>query len=449
MDKIKPRTLSGFVELSPPNQVLFDTITRRLRDSFSLYGFTPLDMPLMDAAEVLLAKSGGETEKQIYTLSRGDTDLAMRYELTTSLAKYVAMNYSKLTFPFRRYEIGRAYRGERPQRGRFREFYQADIDIIGDGALSVLNEAEIPSVIYKCFTSLGLKRFRIHINNRKVMGGFFEIIGAGNAAVDVMRAVDKLGKTGVDKMSDTLTGSLGLSQTQADEIISFVTSQGDSFGVLDKYKGLNASFDVGADELTAVRRNIAGLGVPESHFMVDLSIARGLDYYTGTVYETYLTDHPAVGSICSGGRYDDLAECFIDRKLPGVGISIGLSRLFSILHEQDMLNYSVLTAPADVLIIPMTEDVSPAASLASKMRESGLRVQIYSESKKFKAKVSYADKLGIPFVVFLGEDEIGRGLITVKDMSNGEQTTASYGILTAGICDKIKALRDGAPIKDN
>ena len=446
MDKIKPRTLSGFMELLPQQQVLFDSMARRLRDSFSLYGFTPLDTPLMEAAEILLAKGGGETEKQIYLLGKGNADLALRYELTTSLAKYVALNHGLLTFPFRRYEIGKVYRGERAQRGRFREFYQADIDIIGDGGLDILNEAEIPSVIYKCFTSLGLKRFVIRINNRKALSGFFEIAGVGGAATDVMRVVDKLDKMGAEKLTDTLICDLGLSKAQAAEIIGFATHKGDPFEILDKYRGKNTMFDLGADELAAVRRYILDLGVPESHFKIDLSIARGLDYYTGTVYETYLTDHQSVGAVCSGGRYDNLAEYYTDKKLPGVGISIGLTRLFYILQEQGMLNGAVLAAPADVLVIPMTEDLSHAVSLAASMREAGLRVQVYGESKKFKTKVSYADKLGIPFVVFLGEDELSRGVIKVKDMTSGEQTTASTGILTAGICKKIGELRCGAPI---
>ena len=449
MDKIKPRTLSGFMELLPPGQVCFDTMMLKLRDSFSLYGFTPLDTPLMESAEILLAKGGGETEKQIYTLRKGDNDLAIRYELTASLAKYVALHYNDLTFPLRRYEIGKVYRGERAQRGRFREFYQADIDIIGDGNLDIMNEAEIPGIIHRCFTSLGLERFVIRINNRKVLGGFFEILGIDGAVkTDVMRVVDKLDKIGAEKLSKTLTDDLDLSQKQAEEILAFVTSKSDPFDVLDKYMGQNEIFDLGAGELIALQRHLEGFGVPDTHYKIDLSLARGLDYYTGTVYETLLADHPEVGSVCGGGRYDNLAEYYSDRKMPGVGISIGLTRLFFVLQEQGLLNEAFLSAPADVLIIPMTDDLSHAVKLATSMRESGLRVQIYSENKKFKTKVSYADKLGIPYVVFLGEDEINKGLITVKDMSSGEQTTASYGILTAGICDKIKALRKGAPIKE-
>ncbi|MCL2392853.1 MAG: histidine--tRNA ligase [Oscillospiraceae bacterium] len=448
MEKIKPRTLSGFMELLPGHQVYFDTMIRKLRESFALYGFTPLDTPLMEAAEILLAKGGGETEKQIYTLSKGDTDLALRYELTTSLAKYVALNYSRLTFPFRRYEIGKVYRGERAQRGRFREFYQADIDIIGDGGLDVLNEAEIPSVIYRCFKSLGLERFVIRINNRKVLSGFFEIIGVGGKVTDVLRMVDKLDKIGVTKLTEALTNDLGLTNNQVTEILDFVTHKGDPFEVIDKYRGRNELFDSGADELAAIRQHITGLGVPDTHFKIDLAIARGLDYYTGTVYETYLLDHPQVGAICSGGRYDNLAGYYTDKNLPGVGISIGMTRLFYILQEQGLLNESVLTAPADVLIIPMTDDLSHAVLLAAAMRESGLRTQIYGENKKFKVKVSYADKLEIPYVVFLGEDEILEGKITVKDMTSGEQTTAESSLLIARISEKINALRSGAPIKE-
>ena len=447
MDRIKPRTLSGFVELLPPQQVLLEKIKEKLRDSFSLFGFTPLDTPIMEAAEILLAKGGGETEKQIYSFRKGDTDLALRFELTASLAKYVALNYSRLTFPFRRYELGKVYRGERPQHGRFREFYQADIDIIGDGELDILNEAEIPAVIYKCFTSLGLESFTIRVNNRKVLNGFFRLLGIDDAATDVMRAVDKLDKIGPDKLASYLTCDLGLQKSRADELISLVTYEGDPLDILDKYRGKNDVFDIGADELTAVKRHVAGLGVPDSHFAIDLSIARGLDYYTGTVYETYLTDYPDIGSVCSGGRYDDLAECFTDRKLPGVGISIGLNRLFFKLQEQGLLSDSVLTAPADVLIIPMTDDFSHAIALAASMREAGLRVQVYGERKKFKLKVSYANKLGVPYVVFLGEDEISKGQITVKDMTSGAQTTASAAMLTAGLLEKVKAMRGGSLIQ--
>ncbi|MDR2598888.1 MAG: histidine--tRNA ligase [Oscillospiraceae bacterium] len=441
MKKIKPRTLSGFMELSPSKQVIFDAMVQNLRETFALYSFTPLDTPLMEAAEILLAKGGGETEKQVYTLNKGDTDLALRYELTTSLAKYVALYYNDLTFPFRRYEIGKVYRGERSQRGRFREFYQADIDIIGDGSLDILNEAEIPAVIYHSFMSLGLKDFIIRINNRKVLSGIFEILRIKSSIADVLRIVDKLGKIGVKKLTALLTNDLKLQKEQAGELVSFLTFSEEPFDVLNKYKGQNELFDEGTRELQAVQNHLTALGIPSTHYKIDLSIARGLDYYTGTVYETYLVDHPEVGAICSGGRYDNLADFFTDRKMPGVGISIGLTRLFYILQEQDLLSNSYLVSPADVLLIPMTDDLSHAVKLAALMREMKLRVQIYSESKKFKVKVSYADKHNIPFVVFLGEDEIKSNNITVKNMVTGEQTTASAAMLTAGIVDKITALR--------
>ena len=447
MKKIKPRTLSGFMELLPPDQVRFNAMMQKLRESFSLYGFTPLDTPLMEAAEILLAKGGGETEKQGYTLNKGDTDLAIRYELTTSLAKYATLYYNDLEFPFRRFEIGKVYRGERAQRGRFREFYQADIDIIGDGELDIMNEAEIPGVIYKCLTSLGLNRFVIHINNRNILNGFFEILGLRDSATDIMRAVDKLAKIGAEKLKLILIDDINLSKSQADEVLAFVTQENHT-SVLEKYIGKNESFDRGVRELSLLQSHLKDFGVPETHYKIDISLARGLDYYTGTVYETYLTDHPEVGSIGGGGRYDNLAEYFTDRKMPGVGISIGLTRLFFILQEQGLLNSLFLSAPADVLIIPMTDEHSHAVKLATAMREQGLRVQIYSENKKFKVKISYADKLGIPFVAFLGEDEINKGAITVKNMSTGEQTTASPAILTAGIIEKISTLRQGVPIKE-
>lgn len=449
MATIKPRTLSGFMELLPQQQVYFDSMVRTLKNSFSLYGFTALDLPLMEAAEILLAKGGGETEKQVYTLKKGDTDLAIRYDLTTSLAKYTAMNYSSLTFPFRRYEIGKVYRGERAQRGRFREFYQADIDIIGDGSLDILNDAEIPSVIYNCLSALGLEHFVIHINNRKVLSGFFAILGVEKASPEIMRIIDKLAKIGVKKTKDLLVNEATLSAHAADEIINLISCESDPITYIEAYRNKNELFDEGADELAAVARYMSDFGVPECSYKIDLSIARGLDYYTGTIYETLMTYHPEVGSICSGGRYDNLAEYYTDKKLPGVGISIGLTRLFSILTEQKMLNPAVKADPADILILPMTDDLNHSISLATSMREQGLRVQIYSENKKFKHKISYADKLNIPYVIFLGEDEIKGGTITVKDMQSGEQTTASPAIITAGLAERILVNKNNKPIFDS
>ena len=452
MDKIKPRTLSGFMELQPDKQVQMDKMRAVLAETYARYGFTPLDTPAIEAAEVLLAKGGGETEKQIYRFTKGDSDLALRFDLTVPLAKYVAANYGQLTFPFRRYQIGKVWRGERAQRGRFREFYQADIDIIGDGALDILNEAEIPAIIYDTFTRLGLHRFRIRVNNRKVLNGFFAILGLSGQAGDVLRTIDKLDKIGADKVRELLTDTCGVAVEQADEILRFIACPGtsaDKLAFLEQYRGRNETFDTGLDELRTVVGYLPAFGVPEENFELDLTIARGLDYYTGTVYETVLLDHPEVGSICSGGRYDDLAGYYTNKSLPGVGISIGLTRLFYILQEQNMISDAVLTAPADVLILPMTDDLSAAVSLASMLRAGGLRVQLYSEKKKFKAKIGYADKLGIPFVIFLGEDEIAQNVCALKNMDTGEQEAVTQAAALETIRAEIARRTAGAILRES
>ena len=429
MAEMTPRTLSGFMELLPKPQQQMERMMDILRRTYSLYGFTPLDTPVIEAAEVLLAKGGGETEKQIYRFNKGDADLALRFDLTVPLAKYVALHYNDLAFPFRRYQIGKVYRGERAQRGRFREFYQADIDIIGDGKLDITNEAEIPSIIYQTFTSLGLTRFQIRVNNRKILNGFYAMLGLTEQSGDIMRTVDKLDKIGAGKVRTCLTEDVGLTAEQADEIMQFISITGSNRQVLDAlagYQGRHELFDQGLDELNTVTRYLSAFGVPEENFAVDLTIARGLDYYTGTVYETTLLDHPEIGSVCSGGRYDNLAAYYTDRQLPGVGISIGLTRLFYVLGEQGLLNPQLPTAPADVLILPMTQDLTPAIRLATRLRSAGVRTQLYTEQKKFKAKMNYADKLGVPYVVFLGDDEIAAGLVACKDMTSGDQTKLSF-----------------------
>ena len=354
MEKVKPRTLSGFMELLPAPQVQMECIMQVLRETYALYGFYPLDTPLIESSEVLLAKGGGETEKQIYRFTKGDSDLSLRFDLTVPLAKYVAQHYGELTFPFRRFQIGKVYRGERAQRGRFREFYQADIDVIGDGKLDIINEAEVPSIIYKTFTSLGLERFKIRINNRKVLNGFFAILGLTEKAGDVMRTIDKLEKIGAEKVKAILCDDFGVAGETADELLAFIQTPGGTEGILaalEGYKGKNEVFDQGADELKTVAQYMQAFGVPTDHFEIDLTIARGLDYYTGTVYETAMLDHPEIGSICSGGRYDNLAEYYTDKQLPGVGISIGLTRLFYVLGEQGYLNDKMNRAPADEMCI--------------------------------------------------------------------------------------------------
>ena len=426
--KVQPRTLSGFMELLPRQQLLMESIMQTLRDTYSLYGFTPLDTPIIESSDVLLAKGGGETEKQIYRFTRGENDLSLRFDLTVPLAKYVALHYGELAFPFRRYQIGKVYRGERAQRGRFREFYQADIDMIGDGKLDVSNEAEMPAIIYQVFTRLGLKKFQIRVNNRKILNGFYGMLGLSEQAGDIIRTVDKLEKIGTEKVKSSLV-ELGVTAEKANEILEFIGIKGSNQQVLealDGYRDKNELFDLGLDELKTVVKYLSGFGVPEENFAVDLTIARGLDYYTGTVYETLMINHPEIGSICSGGRYDNLAEYYTDKILPGVGISIGLTRLFFILNEQGMLNEERNTAPADVLLLPMVEDLSPAVELATRFRNAGVRVQLYGEQKKFKAKMNYADKIGVPYVVFLGEDEIRDGVVACKDMKSGEQTKLRF-----------------------
>ena len=428
MEIIKPRTLSGFMELLPGKQIRFEKMVEILRRTYASYGFTPLDTPAIEDAKILLAKGGGETEKQIYRLQKGDSDLALRFDLTVPLAKYVALHYSELAFPFRRYQISKVYRGERAQRGRFREFYQADIDIIGDGKLDILNEAEIPAIICKVFRGFGLRRFQIRVNNRKILTGFYAMLGLADKSGDIMRTVDKLDKIGPDKVRAILLEDCGLGGAQAEEILGFIAIRGTNAQVLaalEGYAGKNEVFDAGLSELKAVTANLAAFGVPEENFAVDLTIARGLDYYTGTVYETALLDHPEIGSVCSGGRYDNLAGYYIDKPLPGVGISIGLTRLFYVLDEQGLLNPDLPASPADALVLPMTADPGPAIALAEALRSRGLRVQLYCEQRKFRQKLNYADKLGVPFAVLLGEDEIAANVCSVKHMISGEQRRLS------------------------
>ncbi len=452
MEKIKPRTLSGFMELLPAPQMQMERIMEILRRTYALYGFTPLDTPAIESAEVLLAKGGGETEKQIYRFQKGDNDLALRFDLTVPLAKYVAIHSGELCFPFRRYQIGKVYRGERAQRGRFREFYQADIDIIGDGKLSIINEAEIPSIIYRTFRALGLTRFQIRVNNRKILSGFYEILGLSDRAGDIMRTVDKLDKIGPENVRLVLCEDDGISEEKADEILKFISIGGSNAQVLEAlgaYRGRSERFDEGLQELSTVVGYLGAFGVPEENFRVDLTIARGLDYYTGTVYETTMLDHPEIGSVCSGGRYDNLAAYYTDRQLPGVGISIGLTRLFYVLGEQGMLDPDLPTAPADVLVLPMGDEaLGGAIALSTELREQGIRVQLYTEARKFKAKMQYADRLSIPYVIFLGEDELAQGKCSVKELATGQQQTLNTDEAAALIRAGLAARMRGTVIRE-
>jgi len=422
MDKVQPKTLSGFMELLPNEQVLFNQMKEKIQKTYEKYGFLPIDTPVIEASEVLLAKAGGETEKQLYSFKKGENDLTLRFDLTVPLAKYVAEYTNELSFPFRRYQIGKVYRGERAQRGRFREFYQCDIDVIGDGELNIINDAEIPSIMYEVFKELGLENFTIRINNRKILNGLFQSINAEDKAVDIMRTIDKIEKIGTDNVIKELK-TLGVEQEGIKTIISFIKIQGNTDDKIKELENLsieNETFKKGVQELTEVIKYIRLFNVPEECFAIDLSIARGLDYYTGTVYETFLNDYKQIGSICSGGRYNDLAGYYTDKNLPGVGMSIGLTRLFFVLNDIGLIKAEKKSI-SEVLVISMLEDLSPAINVANKLRTAGINTEIYFDEKKIKAKFKYADKLKIPYVIAIGEDEIKSGKYALKNMETGEQ----------------------------
>ena len=422
MAKTEPRTLSGFMELLPNDQILFNQMMNTIEETYQRFGFLPLDTPIIELSEVLLAKAGGETEKQIYRFNKGDTDLSLRFDLTVPLAKYVAKNYGNLSFPFRRYQIGKVYRGERTQKGRYREFYQCDIDIIGDGELDLINDAELPSVIYMIFTKLGFSNFTIKINNRKILNGLFKSIGQKENSVEILRIIDKIDKIGKEAVIEELE-KINVGKEQIDKIISFIEIDDTNDEKIEKLKALkieNETFKKGLEELTFVVKNMRLFGIPETNIMIDLTIARGLDYYTGTVYETFLNDYRELGSVCSGGRYENLAENYTDKKLPGVGISIGLTRLFYKLQELNLIK-SEKKSISDVLIIPMVEDLGLPIKVANTLRENEINTEIYLNNKKLKAKFKYADKLEIPYVIVIGEDEIEKQVVKLKDMKTGEE----------------------------
>lgn len=436
--KTEPRTLAGFMELMPNEQILFNQIKEKIEKTYKKFGFLPLDTPILELSEVLLAKAGGETEKQIYRFEKGDTDVSMRFDLTVPLAKYVAKNYGNLSFPFRRYQIGKVYRGERTQKGRFREFYQCDIDIIGDEELSIINDAELPSVIYNVFKELGFEDFTICINNRKILNGLFESIEQKENSVEILRVIDKIEKIGKEAVIEELE-KIEVTKDAIDKIISFIEIEGSTDEKLQKLQSLNIeneTFKLGYEELTQVVKNVRLFGVPDSNFKVDFTIARGLDYYTGTVYETFLNQYREIGSICSGGRYENLAEFYTDKKLPGVGISIGLTRLFYKLNELNLIKAEKKSV-ADVLVIPMIEDMTIPIKVAKDLRMQGINTEIFLNDKKLKAKMKYADKLEIPYVIVIGEDEVVSEVVKIKDMITGKEEKCQI----KNIADFIKNIK--------
>ena len=433
--KVQPKTLPGFMELLPNEQILFNKMKETIQKSYEKYGFLPLDTPIIEDANVLLAKAGGETEKQIYRFEKGENDLALRFDLTVPLAKYVTEYYDKLSFPFKRYQIGKVYRGEKPQRGRYREFYQCDVDIIGDGKLSIINDAEIPSIIYNTFKKLGFDEFTICINNRKILNGLFLSLKLENESAEILRIIDKIDKIGAEEVKNELLKNIEIEKVET--IMRFIAIDGNNDNKIKSLEELNINnevFQEGLGELKQLIKFIKIFGVPENNFKIDLTIARGLDYYTGTVYETFLDKYRNLGSVCSGGRYDNLAEYYTDRKMPGVGISIGLSRLFFQLIDNKIISAEDQCI-SNVLIISMTDNYEMCADIARKLRDNDLNVQINIEEQKLGKKFKYADNLNVKYVIIIGEDEIKNNVITLKNMFTGEQKTLTFE-------DAVKIVKD-------
>ena len=426
MTIVKPSTLPGFMELLPKDQMLFNEMKDIIRKNFEKHGFLPIDTPVIEKSEVLLAKGGGETEKQIYRFSKGDTDMSLRFDLTVPLARYTVEHMNDLSFPFKRYQIGKVYRGEKAQKGRFREFYQCDIDTIGMGELSLVNDAEFPVVIFHTFKDLGFTDFTIHLNNRKILKGFFSSLGIEDS-MNVLRTVDKLDKIGEEKVLEEL-GENGIGRDSGEKILEFIKIDGTVDEILEQLRDLKIEdeiFQEGLDELTQVIGYMRDFGIDEDCFDIDLKIARGLDYYTGTVYETTLDNYPKIGSVCSGGRYEDLASYYTDKALPGVGISIGLSRLFYQLNEAKIIS-SEEKSLVDLLIIPMDDCVHDGIKLLSELREKGVRVSVYTEFAKLKKKFKYADQTKVDYVIVLGEEEIKSRKYSLKDMKTGDQEEVTF-----------------------
>ena len=419
---VQPTILPGFMELLPNEQLVFNSMIKTIQESYELFGFVPLDTPIIEKAEVLLAKAGLEATKQTYRFKKGDSDQALRFDLTVPLARYVSQHFQDLLFPFRRYQIGKVYRGEKPQKGRFREFYQCDVDIIGRGVLEPVNDAEILAVTFFTFNKLGLGKFCIKLNNRKILSGFVENMEIKNSVSDVMRLIDKLEKLGKNVFVQELK-KIGLDTDQITALTSLLTINENALSTIKRLYDLkidNDLFNDGVKELEEVIKYIKYLNIPETHWKIDLSIARGLDYYTGTVYETILLEHPDIGSVCSGGRYDNLAEYYTEEKLPGVGISLGLTRLFYQLNERNLIDKHSLT-PTKFLLLPLTESPSEACGLATKLREALIPTQVYAHENSLRKKLEYANKLGVNYVGILGDTELSDSSITVKNMITGEQ----------------------------
>ncbi len=426
MNKVTPKIMSGFMELLPEDQILFNELIDKIRASYEKFGFLPLDTPVLECSDVLLAKAGGETEKQIYRFKKGENDISLRFDLTVPLARYVSMKYNDLVFPFKRYQIGKVYRGERPQKGRYREFYQCDIDVIGED-LSLMYDAEIPAIIYNTFKSLNFGDFTIRMNNRKLLNGLFQSLNIETKKVEILRIIDKLEKIGLDKVKEELS-LISLSDEQINKIIEFVNIKGSNKDIIVSLENLSIKNDVfikGLNEIKEVLERLKAFNLEEKYYVIDLTIARGLDYYTGTIYETTLNEYKELGSICSGGRYDNLTDYYTDKNLSGVGISIGLTRLFYKLKEANIIK-SNSKSLVKVLVVPFSKDnLDYAISISNVLRDSNIICDVYYEEKGLKQKLKYANRLGIPYVCILGEDEEKEDKVTIKNMETGEQKLVS------------------------
>lgn len=440
MSLVKPRIPSGFPEYLPAEQIEFNRLVDIVRRVYEEYGFSPIDTPDLELSEVLLTKSGGETEQQIYRFIKGSNDLTMRFDLTVPLARYVAQHESELIFPFRRYHIGKVHRGERAQAGRFREFYQCDIDVIGSNSVAV--DAEMPIVINKIFEQFDIGEFTVHINNRKILNGFFESLGLSNISKDVLRIVDKIDKISANSFTEELE-RLGLSADQITRLREFININGSKDVILNKLEKISLDcksdqFKQGVKEIGLVVKTIRDFGLSDSRFMIDLRIARGLDYYTGTVYETTLNNHPEIGSICSGGRYDNLASHYTKKYLPGVGVSIGLSRLFYKLCEIGAIELTRFSS-AEVVVMPIgSGQITASVRIAERLRSTGINTMLYTEENNMRKKLKYADKMGFEWVVLIGEDELLTEEVMLKNMLTGESIRIKSVELDSFLLDKIK-----------